>query len=185
MIQTSELKEEVRRVADAIRNVFHVQGDLDEDDVEAIHTQLTECVETVNERLRKCDDLLRKGLRGEAIQECEIEPNLFELVTELDIPEWEAWADYVRQFSIPPQPDLLVDVAAALNDAYTQASSIDELLSLHRLYALARSPLPARIQILRAIAARDKENVVWQDDLRSYETARFHQIETQFRSDRT
>ena len=181
MIQANLLKDEVLRVVDAIRNVFEVEGDLEEADVEAIHTQFVECIQTVNQRLRKCDELLRKGLRGEALQECEIKPKLLDLVIELDIEESEAWSDYVRQFGIPPQPALLDDIAGSLNDAYTQSQSLEDVLRLHRLHALARSPLKTRLSVLRTIAEKDAENPIWQEDLRQYETARFSELDSEFK----
>ncbi|MBI2481842.1 MAG: hypothetical protein HYV60_25310 [Planctomycetia bacterium] len=181
MLRQNELKDEVKRITEAIRNVFYVEGDLAETDVESLHGQLVECVDAVNQRLRRCDELLRKGLRGEAIQESEIAPNLLDLVTDLDIPESDAWSDYVRQFSIPPQPDLLVDVAAALNEAYTETQPLDGLLRLHRLHALARSPLKNRVAILRAIATKDSTNPVWREDLTSYERNRLQQVDRELR----
>ncbi len=176
MIQQSDLRAEISRLTKAISNIFTVEGDLQEAELEELHDRFVECIEATNGRLKKCDELLRKGLRVEAIQECEVDPDLLDLVTELDIPEWSAWADYVRQFGIPRQPDLLIHVAADLNEAYNQAQSLDSLLRLHRLHALARSPLKHRIVVLRRIAKKDDTNPVWSEDLREYENVRFRQF---------
>lgn len=181
ILHQHEVRAEIRRVTGAIGKVFAVEGDLAEADVEVLHNQLVTCIESVNARLRSCDDLLSRGLRQEAIQDCEVEPNVLDLVTELDMPEWAAWADYVKQFGIPPQPDLLIAVAAELNAAYTKAESLDELLRLHRLHALARSPLATRLAILRRVAERDAASSVWKDDVKSYERARVQQLENEFR----
>lgn len=181
MIEPNQLKDEVRRVTGAIRNLFEIEGDLEEEDVEALHNALVECIETVNARLEKCDELLRKGLRGEAIQECEVKPKLLDLVLDLDMDEWDAWIDYVRQFGIPPQPALLVDIAAALNEAYSQSQTLDDVLRLHRLHALARSPLKTRLSILRTIAKKDSGNPVWEADVKNYEIARLREIERELR----
>lgn len=176
MVQSTLLKEEVESVVGAIRSVFEIEGDLDEADIETLQTRLVDCIQAVNARLKSCDELLRKGLRSEAIQECEISPRLLDLVTELDFDEWDAWADYVRQFGIPAQPPLLVDVASSLNDAYFDDQPLQEILNQHRLHAIARSPLSRRLEILRAIAARDPSNGVWKTDLKAYETARMREI---------
>src|SRR4051794_31362218 len=109
MIQPQLLEQEIRRASEAVRRVFSIDGDLEEADAEKLQLLFVDCVTTVNSRLRRCDELLRKGLRQEALQECEAPPNFLDLVTELDIPEWDAWADYVRQFGIAPQPALLID----------------------------------------------------------------------------
>ena len=180
MIQSTDLQNELRRVVQGIQNVFLVDGDLAEEDVETLHRQLDECTEAINDRLLRCDALLRKGLRNEAIQECETPPHLLDLVTELDFPEADAWAHYVRQFGIPAQPPVLLDVAAALNEAYNEAQPLENLLQLHRLHALARSPLETRIQILRVIASKDPANDIWKKDIRSYEKVRLGELEKEY-----
>jgi hypothetical protein len=53
------------------------------------------------------------------------------------------------------------------------------LLARHRLAALARSPLPERISILRKIAEADADNLVWQEDLRTYEKHRHKQLQSE------
>ena len=176
MITNREITTDITRVTEAIANCIAVEGDLEKTDVEELQTQLVDCVEAVNGRLRRCDELLRRGLRSEAIQECEIEPMLLDVVTQLDMPEWNAWSDYVRQFGIAPTPALLLDVAAELNTAYIDHEPLDSLLRLHRLHALARSPLSNRLDILRRIGEKDPSNPVWTEDLRLYETERLRQI---------
>lgn len=180
MLEASNLLTDVDKLASAIRNVFAVEGDLAESDVEKLHVELVGYVEDANARLKHCDELLRRGLRQEALQECEEEPNLLDLVTRLDFPEWDAWADYVIQYALPPQPPLLLDVAAELNEAYSKAQSLDGLLRMHRLHSLARSPLPVRIGVLRNIAAKDPQNPAWRTDLEAYEAARIKQLRAEF-----
>ena len=174
-------KQNLERITNAIQNFFEIGGELSEDAIEDLHSQFVELVESSNQRLKKCDELLRSGLRGEAIQEAELEPNLFEMVAELDIPSWDAWRAYVIENGFSPQPDLLVDVAAALNEAYTANQPLEKLLRRHRAYALARGALEERIKILRAIANADNDNQVWKEDLASYEKARHGEIEKEFK----
>jgi hypothetical protein len=176
MIRPQQLEQEIRRATEAIRRVFMVDSDLDEAGAEQLNRLLTDCVTSVNDRLRHCDELLRRGLREEAIQECRVPPNFLDLVTELDMPEWDAWADYVRQFGIPPQPHLLIDVAADLNQAYAQSQTLQQLLRKHRLHALARSPLSVRLGLLRLISRRDPDNPLWKEDIVSYEETRLRQV---------
>jgi hypothetical protein len=182
MIRASGLNHDIERLTTAIRDVFLVHQDLSESAVQKLHNELLAYVTEVNARLKQCDELLRRGLRQEALQESEEEPNLLELVTLLDFPEWDAWADYVVQFGLPPQPPMLLDVAAELNQAYTTAQSLEGLLKMHRLHALARSSLGARLTVLRAIAKRDPANPSWQSDLRAYETERLKQLQLEFKS---
>lgn len=180
MTHTASNLQGLDRLTTAIRNVFAVEGDLSSSDVERLHAQLIEYVNDCNARLKHCDDLLRRGLRQEALQECEDEPNLLDLATRLDFPEWDAWADYVSQFSLAPQPLLLLDVAAELNEAYSKAQSLDGLLRMHRLHSLARSPLQVRIGVLRSIVAKDPQNPAWRTDLEAFEGARLKQLRVEF-----
>jgi hypothetical protein len=180
MSSAADMNDEIDQVASAIRDAFTTSGDLSEIAIERLHTNLSNLVQSTNARLKHCDDLLRRGLRQEALQECEQEPELLSLVTRLDIPEWNAWSDYVRQYGLAPQPDLLIDVAAELNEAYSTAQSLDGLLRLHRLHSLARSPLHIRLGVLRSIAAKDPTNPAWREDLKAFEIARLKQVKTEF-----
>lgn len=181
MVALRNLQLDVRRAVKAIQRVFSAQGDLEEAEAEELHELFVTCIEQVNVRLQKCDDLLRRGLRQEALQECESEPSILDLVTELDVPEWEAWAHYAGQFGLPAQPGLLIEVAAELNAEFTTAASLDSLLRKHRLHALARSPLSVRLTLLRSIAERDPSNHIWKEDVAAFETARLRQVGNDFR----
>jgi hypothetical protein len=145
--------------------------------METLASEYTKLVKEVNDRLRACDKLLGRGLRAEAIQQCETDPNLLDLTAILDFPEAEYWSDYVSQYELPPIPELLVSIAADLNDAYAAEQPVARLLKLHRLHALALSPLSDRILILRELVDTDSDNSHWIEDLEKYELARQTQIE--------
>lgn len=133
-------------------------------------------VEEVNSRLRKCGELIAKGLRSEAIRLSELEPNLLDLVSLLDLPELPIWRERLREFALANPPILNLDVAAELNNAYAIEQPLLAVLRRQRLHALARSPLPVRIGTLRELAKMDPDNVVWHDDLRIFEKARQEEI---------
>ncbi|HEV7283123.1 MAG TPA: hypothetical protein VGN57_23150 [Pirellulaceae bacterium] len=179
MIRAQELEQEIRRTTEEMRAAFAVSEVYDEAAAEALHERFVECVKAVNSRLKKCDELLRKGLRSEAVQECETAPNLFDLVNEIDVPEWSAWAQYVGELGLPPQPPLLLGVAEELNAAYEKSRSLEQLLRKQRLHALARSPLSVRLSVLRSIADRDPDNPIWREDQANYETARMRQLDAE------
>ena len=164
--------DEVRSIVNEVIRNFESENS----EVDLLQDRLIELVESVNLRLRKCDQLLTQGLRGEALQEAEREPSIFDLVAELDFPEWDAWQVQVRSVGLPPQPDLLLDIASELNEAYNQHASIEKLLRQHRVFALARAPLADRIKVLRNIADRDPTNGLWQQDLVAYEKSRCAEI---------
>jgi len=168
---------ECESVIDQIQAVLNWDHDPDQEYMETLSSEYTKLVKDVNDRLRACDKLLGRGLRTEAIQQCETEPNLLDLTAILDFPEAEYWSDYVSQYELPPVPELLVSIAADLNDAYAAEQPVARLLKLHRLHALALSPLSDRIVILRELVDTDSDNAHWIEDLESYELARQTQIE--------
>ena len=132
--------------------------------------------EEVNERLRRCDGFLRRGLRSEAIQLAEIEPVLLDVVAMLDFPERPQWSALLAQNGIAPVPALALDQAAELNEAYAHERPLAGLLAQQRLLALARSPLRSRIQVIRQLAELDTQNPIWREDLSTYEHERQRQL---------
>lgn len=180
MITDQELKDEIDTVTEQMRQLVDSGADLNQDQVQTLNGRINQCITLVNRRLKVCDALLRKGLRSEALQECRKSPDLLELVSELDVPELEVWNELLGLFLLPPPPLLNRDSAALLNEAFAREQSLDQLLRLHRLHALARSDLKLRINVLRALAAKDTDNPAWREDLVIYENRRLQQLERTF-----
>ncbi|MBI2826545.1 MAG: hypothetical protein HYX69_17880 [Planctomycetia bacterium] len=134
------------------------------------------CDET-NERLRQCNSLLKQGLRSEAIQACEVEPNLLDVVATLDFAERDQLVAITQQNGLAVPPGLSMEVASELNEAYAIQAPLESLLRQHRLLAIARGPLAPRLKTLRSIARLDKHNFVWQDDVRLFEKERLKEIQ--------
>lgn len=135
-----------------------------------------------NRRLRQCENALRQGLRAEAIHLADSEPNLLEMVAVLDFPEREQLNAVVTAHQMTRPEPLMVEVAAALNEAYALQEPLLALLDQHRLLALARSPLPERLQILRTLIDMDPESEHWDEDIRDMERARFAEIDATCRT---
>lgn len=152
---TPELREAARAYADACRDV--------------------------NKRLRRCDELLRRGLRLEAIQLAETEPNLLQQLAQLDFPERDDWLQAVAVYDLPNPEPLLVDVAQDLNAAYAALQPLQKLLERHRLLALARAPLAERIAVMREIARQDPDTPLWDEDIRTFEQERHREVEAEAR----
>ncbi len=168
---------EYLELVEQIQQVLASPVDPEPEVVEQLHRRYCEAVEEVNRRLRRCEELLQDGHRSEAIQECERRPNLLKSVAALDFPEAMVWSDYATQFGLLPAPELLVEVAADLNDAYSVDSSLEELMVRYRLLNLARSPLKARLSVLQRIAAADRSNTAWLEDLEQFEKARLQELQ--------
>ena len=165
-----------QRIVDDVRSLLCVQGADAMDFLRAAAADYSIACDEVNERLHQCGSLLRQGLRSEAIQVAEIEPNLLDTTALLDFPERAQWVETAGRCGIAAPTPLLLDVAAELNEAYGLEQPLGTLLQQHRLLALARGPLAARIGVLRALADMDAGNPVWQEDLRIFEEERQKQI---------
>lgn len=135
-----------------------------------------------NDRLRRCMERLGQGLRAEAVQLAEAEPPVTELVTELDLAELQpAWDEICMAYDLPKAEPLRLELAEAINEAYAELEPLNALLSRHRRLALARAPLPWRIDVLRQLAVADSQTTFWEDDLRAYERARLREVEQESR----
>jgi|GEM_PF-580153 len=130
-------------------------------------------------RLKAVDALLSKGLRSEAIDLAEREPNLNDVVISLDFPELDAWNELLARFQMQPIPALPDDLAAELNDAYSVSAPVERLLQRHRTAALARAPMATRIDILRRLATADSANPAWPQDVKLFEQHRLTELKAE------
>lgn len=172
-------KIDYQRIVEEIQNAVTSDMVVPESTINELAADYLVACEEANQRLRECTDLLRKGLRTEAIQRCEVEPNLVDLVAVLDFPERAAWCDWLRQSGRAVPPNLAVDAATELNAAYALEQSLAGLMKRHRLLALARAPIRDRITVLRRIAGADAANPIWVDDQRQYERHRQKQLQAE------
>ena len=131
-----------------------------------------------NVRLREVDGLLRRGLRAEAIQVAEREPGLVDVIAELDFPLLEEWQEMLIQWGMQLPPQLQMEIAGRLNAAYAEQMPLESLFRRHRMLALARAPLPARLNVLRQIRKQDADNPAWPTDVEQYERQRVKQLST-------
>src|SRR5271167_4942960 len=74
------------------------------DEVRGAAAEYAELCASANERLRQCAVLLQRGLRAEAINLAEASPNLLDLVTALDLPAADRWAEFCQREDLPVPP---------------------------------------------------------------------------------
>ena len=147
--------------------------------IQELTTRAAEYVQAcrdANDRLRKCIDSLRRNLRGDAIQLAEAEPNLLDLVALLDFPELPHWKVICTTHDLGAPPELLIELATALNEAYAAEEPMENLMAHHRLMALARAPLRERLMVMRRIAELDQSSIFWEEDIQKFELARLDEI---------
>ena len=172
MAEISEIHELLENVRVTLASTMNP----DREHLDELHGSLDAEIKIANKRLRECDALLAEGHRSEAIQLAEQEPNLLEVVSILDFPELPEWNDFVAELGLTVTPELQIDIATDINDAYSEDAPLERLLRKFRVLSLARSPLRARIDILRQIAKRDGATPYWKEDLKEYEEVRVRQI---------
>lgn len=132
--------------------------------------EYAELVTKVNDRLERCGELLRNGLRTEAIHLAESEPPVLELVSDLDLGgDEELWAELCADYDLPVPESLLIGRAEELEEAYAQQAPLEDLLSRWRRVNLSRAPMEVRVPILRQLVEADPETYFWQEDLDDFE----------------
>ncbi len=169
---------------DDIRDAITAPETADLEMVKAAAAEYNDACRESNRRLREVARLLRDGLRSEAIQVAEQEPPLLEFVAELDA-LLEDWQEMLADMGLELPPDLEIDMAAELNSAYAEILPLEQLLRKHRLLAIARAPLAARLTVLRQIAEKDNTNSSWRTDVESYEEARLREIKEELKEVKT
>ena len=167
---------EIRDLLRSIESVLLRPAAASEAELMGLAEQHEAVISQVSARLEQVDQLLQKGLRTEAIELAEREPNLNDLLTLLDFPELIAWNELLQQKGIQPVQGIPVEAAAELNDAYHAAGSIERLLQHYRTVSLLRAPLDRRIAVLRQLAAKDAANPIWQADLKLFEQHRLREL---------
>lgn len=163
-------------IVEEIRTMLGADGDPNREAVEALESKYVGALNEFNDRIRKCHAMLQRN-RSHALRMCDADPRVTDVVGILEFPESAPWADYVKQHDLPTPPELQIDLAGELNEAYVLEKSVSKLLRLHRLYALGHVPLPHRIDVLRKIAAIDKGSTHWEEDLRKFEKARHDELQ--------
>jgi hypothetical protein len=132
-----------------IQSLLNSRNQPSEEELVDLANRHEDLVEEVRTRLEKVERLLSQGLRSEAIEQAELDPNLNDILTALDFPEVVPWNELLESHEIQPVQPIPVEAAAELNDAYLASGSIEKLLQNYRSISLARAPLSKRIAALR------------------------------------
>lgn len=152
------------------------------DTVRALLAVRKEIVPVIDERLTKCGELIRRGLRDEAVSRAAEPPALFEAATLLDIsshPRWKTWLAKLAELNIPSPPMPRMDLVTALTAAQDQLVRLKPLLDAWRRMNLANAPLADRIALLGKLRKADPENELWFEALHEHQKQRLPALERQ------
>src|SRR5688572_25278484 len=97
-----------QRIVEEIQAALLSQATLDWDLLRDAAAEYAAVCEDVNERLGECERLLKRGLRSEAIQAAEREPNLLDCVSLLDFPELAQWQQLLTSGGMVAPPRLKI-----------------------------------------------------------------------------
>lgn len=166
-------------VVDEIRAFLQANDQSLKPRLKELAAEYAELCAEVNRRLAACAQLIKQGLRGEAIHQADADPNLLAALAELDFSERTAWLDLVSIYDLPAPSDLDQANAEHLNTAYAEHDPLKNLMRKHRRLALARAPLRDRLAVLREFARIDPTNPIWAEDVKTYELERFKQMQVE------
>lgn len=166
-------------IVDEIRSFVQSVDQTLTDRIKEVAILYSQACNEVNQRLRRCDEFLQKGLRSEAVHLAQTEPILLDQLAILDFAERPQWDELAMMYGLAPPPQLRLETAAALNEAYADEQPLEELLRKHRLLAINRDSLKGRLSLMRRIAELDPANTVWPDDIRQFEKVRFQQFQNE------
>jgi len=154
------------------------------DDVRQLLALRSSVVPHIDARLATCGELLRRGLRSEALGRAAEFPPLVETATLLDLashPQWFDWQNALTVQEIPGPVLPRLDLVEALVKAQDECQALRPLLDRWRRLNLANGSLPERIALLRTLRKQDPTCEAWFEALREHEKQRLGQIEVEIK----
>lgn len=180
MKDTTKSLEEIRQLADEMRSAY--ERLLGGDTIAAVeelrvivHEWNNDCVLEINQRIMQCHQLLKRGLRDEAIGYATDTPSLFDVVRLLDLERfgrssYDAWMEAGKVAGIEQPAPLHLTEMDDLDAAQDWLEIHRTALAHWRRLNLERAPLIDRIKFLRKIAQNDTEFDVWKEMLHQHES---------------
>jgi hypothetical protein len=116
-----------------------------------IATTFEEACRATNHRLRQCEAMINAGDPGQAIQLAETNPNLLDVVTQLEFRDVDRWREFCQANSLATAEPIDAACMQKLNSAYSRGIRSD-----HPLYQQYRQAVMTRddglaVQVLRSI----------------------------------
>jgi len=140
---------------------------------DAVATYTSELLPGIDQRLLKCDALLRQGLRDEALGYAHEDPPLVNAANLMNLERFgrrcRDWMEASRNSGILLPATPRMDLVKNLVDAEQAVSDLGPLLATWRRLNIMRAPLEQRIEALRALRARDGTSAVWPQAIQALE----------------
>ncbi|HUV39588.1 MAG TPA: hypothetical protein VMY39_08225, partial [Planctomycetota bacterium] len=170
---------ELAQLVSDIQDVLASRDSAEKAEVLRLAAAYVRACRAVNEKAFQCRDLLRDGLRDQALNYAESEPPLAAGMEYLSFPERRAWVELCESMGLEMrQHDLNDDVTArVLDDLHPESEAYEGLLRTHRRLALGLAPISERLRVLRRLAELDRQRSFWEKDIRTFEEARAAELE--------
>lgn len=165
-----------RQIVERIRRFLASDSEMGLSDLGVLADEYAAACEETNERLRRCEQHLRGGMRTEAIHMAEASPPVLEIAAILHFQGVEAWRDICRGNRLSVPSPILAEIVSWLNRAYIREESLTDLLAEYRRLT-RRGSLRQKISLLRRLVKVDADSSShWRDDLKEFEEARLSHL---------
>lgn len=172
MLSTDELDLLLQRIDGHLQSPEFINEQLLQEDA----TSYLKICQEVNRKLLEASRLIDRGLRDDALKLMGNDSEVLTAFEKIDFPYRDEWCDLLDIYGIAAPPKLNIDAAAKVNQTFSVLGDLHGLLKNHRLYALARAPLSARIGVLHSLSLKDDLNPIWDTDLAAFKKVRLQQI---------
>ena len=159
-------------IVEQIRSYLAVAGQKWNDELTDVAGEYATLCREASDRLRRCGQYLRRGMRSEAVHLAECPPALAEIVSILHFPELDQWTLACQAAGIPAPARLQPSELKDLESARKKEQQLQYWVGRQRILALARAPIRDRLSIARALAERDPANPCWPLDVVDLEAVR-------------
>jgi hypothetical protein len=150
------------------------------DTVRALLAIRNEIVPVIDQRLAKSAELIRRGLRDEAVSYAAEPPELVQAATLLDISRharWKIWLAKLTELNIPAPQMPRMDLVATMTSAQDELVRLKPLLDAWRRMNLGNAPLADRIAMLGKLRKADPENELWFEATQEHQRQRIPGLE--------
>lgn len=170
---------EYQRIVEGIHSALTSRAKVRTAELEELASAYATACREINDRLLRCQDYLKRGLRSEAIDLAESPPNVLEMVGSLEMSPAAEWQQFCTRLGLPQPQVLMLSAARELSDAYGPYRAMESLLSDYRLLALMRRSVRLRLEKARELARRDPANIAWDEEIRSLEAHRLREMKAE------
>src|SRR5689334_5480170 len=115
----------VQRIVDDVRARLAAHDQTLNDRLRLLADEYHAACSEAEARLRRCEEFVRTGHRGEALYLAELDPPLLEVLSVLSFPERKAWGELTGMYDLPEPPPLSLARAKELNKVYAEYAKVE------------------------------------------------------------